>query len=73
MVIAVEVETIAVEQATSWVEDCHKVAKWARAIGLNVYQISDTSFPNTDIKPFFPDIWLDRGVVYYNEKLILVI
>jgi hypothetical protein len=68
MSITVEVETSVVEQSTSWVADCLKVANWARAIGLDVRQISDTNFPNTDIKPFFPDIWLDRGKVYYNEK-----
>ena len=65
-ILAQQNDTLAVDFQST--EDCVKVATWARAIGLDVREVSSTCFPNSNINPFFPNVWIDTGIVYYNEK-----
>lgn len=65
-ILAHQNDTLAVDSQS--IEDCVKVATWARSIGLDVRKVSITCFPDNGINPFFPNIWIDCGIVYYNEK-----
>jgi hypothetical protein len=50
------------------IEDCRKVAIWATSVGLDVRKISDIDRPSSDVVPFLANVWIDGGVVYYNEE-----
>jgi hypothetical protein len=65
-ILAQQNDTLAVDSRL--IEDCVKIATWAQTIGLDVREVTVTCFPNSDIKPFFSNIWIDCGIVYYNQK-----
>ena len=54
--------------STDWSGDCSKVAKWARAIGLDIRKIDTLIFPDSSVESFISNIWIDSGAIYYNEQ-----
>lgn len=55
------------KQSNTYAEDLSKIARWGRAIGLDVRQIDRTSFDKS-IEPFFPNVWVKKGVAYYSNQ-----